>query len=201
MDDFYKDLILLLFGFVLTTIGGMWLANWLDRTSWQRQTRIDLYKRRYEEGIQFLDTLSQLIGRRHFQLQRVLWALKDMEDNPEKLEEIEEEYFEIVGDWNASYWMHRNKIRLLVGEQYANLFLDYGDDQREKAHSVHYSFVQAHRAVQQAKAGEVEAEEAQEKVNDLSRVCSSFQELVTYEFRKKAASLELLNMTKSENGG
>lgn len=195
MEFLNSNLGLMVVGFTLTTIAGAILAAWLDKVSWQRQTRIDLYKKRYEEGIQFLDDLSRLIGQRHFQLQRVLWALSDMQDNPDKYEEIEEEYFAVVGNWNASYWMHRNKIRLLVGERYANLFLDYGDDKLDEPQSVHYTFVRAHRAVQQAKNGEIEDAEAQALINVLSRVCSEFQERVTYEFRKQAASLELLDMT------
>jgi|SRR5579864_503625 len=65
----------LIFGFVLTTLGGAY-ASWLLSTrTWHRQTRIDLYRKRFEEGTAFLDSFAKTVGRRYYLLQRYLWAL------------------------------------------------------------------------------------------------------------------------------
>lgn len=67
---------------------------------------------RYDEGVKFLDGLSDQIGRRFFLLQRLLWAIQ--EDDKGKILDREKEYFATVVDWNCSFWRNRNKIRLLV---------------------------------------------------------------------------------------
>ena len=119
-------LVLLLLGFIFTTIAGGILTSWLQRQSWKKQTRVDLFRKRYEEGSQFLDELSKVIGNRYFQMQRYLWAIEDTHDD--KFHAVESEYFNSVVEWNSAMWVNRNKVRLLVGEAHANTFLDYRDD-------------------------------------------------------------------------
>src|SRR5436309_13510790 len=116
---------LLLFGFVLTTLAGSIITSRLQAGSWQRQTRVDLFRKRYDEGTQFLDQFSRAIGNRFFYLQRLLWAIPDTKDD--QMRQIELDYFKVVAEWNSTYWMFRNKIRLLVGDESANGFLDYRD--------------------------------------------------------------------------
>src|SRR3954466_5738704 len=118
-----SDLFLLAVGFVLTTVAGTVIGSQLQQRSWEKQTRIDLFHKRYEEGTDFLHALSTLIGRRFFGLQRLLWALGDA--SATKIQKLELEYFGIVNRWNSTYWRNRNDIRLLIGEVQALEFLDY----------------------------------------------------------------------------
>ena len=184
---------LVLVGFVLTTLAGGFISMLLKKALWQRQTRIDLYRKRYEEGTRFLDSLSQSIGTRFFALQRFLWAIGEVDD--EKLKEIEASYFLTVRRWNSTYWTNRNKIRLLVGDQFAADFLDYRDDYRlEAPESLHYHFVKAHRYVMGVRKEKHTAQEAQKVVDTLNWVCSTILERLTTEFSRKAISLELLKL-------
>jgi hypothetical protein len=185
-----SNFVLLLLGFILTTIAGGLISYWLQRQSWKRQTRVDLYRKRYEEGTQFLNDLSKLVGNRHFQMQRYLWAIEDKKDD--SLRDVEAEYFETVAEWNATFWMNRNKIRLLVGEAQAKQFLDYADDVRTHPRSIQYQFANAHSAVVKAKNGEVDIRRAQGEVTRLNWACSRFLEDLTTNFLKRAASLQLL---------
>jgi hypothetical protein len=153
---------------------------------------VDLYRKRYEEGSQFLDELAKLIGNRFFQLQRYLWAIEDMQDDV--LRAVEAEYFETVAEWNSTYWVNRNKIRLLVGEAQAQQFLDYQDDFRtDTPRSIQYRFAKAHGYVLRAKKGEVDTARAQAEISRLNWACSGFLENLTTDFLKRAASLQLLD--------
>jgi hypothetical protein len=181
----------LIFTFLLTTIGGTYVTWLLGTRTWHRQTRIDLYRRRLEEGTQFLDAFSLSVGKRYFLMQRFLWALEG--SDADRAQRFEKEYFKTVVQWNASYWVNRNKIRLLVNDAQANAFLDYQDDYRpDNPQSLHYLFVKAHRAVLKAKAGEVSRNEAQSTVDVLNWACSTYLENLTTAFVNKAMSLELL---------
>jgi hypothetical protein len=109
-ETFGEKLTLQVIGFALTTIIGGILVFWLNRTLWRTQTEHAIA--RFDEGIKFLDELSELVGRRYFLLQRLFWALQNSAAS--KLEDLEKEYFEAVKEWNSRYWRSRNKIRLFV---------------------------------------------------------------------------------------
>jgi hypothetical protein len=182
---------LLLMGFILTTIAGGLISSWLQRATWYRQTRVDLYRQRYEEGAQFLDDLSKQLGNRFFQMQRYLWIIEDANDD--KLREIEADYFKTVTEWNSTFWMNRNKIRLLVGEAQAKRFLDYQDDVHPTyPRSIHYRFKETHNYVIRAKEGRTEIEQAQAKIDGLNYACTDFLEDLTTDYLKRTASLQLL---------
>ena len=193
MDDLVEHSILLVMGFIFTgLLGGMW-GYVLKRRSWIEETRHSLYQARYEEGSKFLDELSELIGRRFYLLQRLLWAFE--EQDAERIKICEVAYFDAVNDWNTLFWRNRNKIRLLVGEEQANAFLDYGDDYLgDRAQSLHYKFVLAHRKVIAAKAGAREFNEARRQVVELNWKCSVFLERLTSTFVERANELRLLEV-------
>jgi hypothetical protein len=192
-DVLNSKLVLLLLGFALTTILGGLLSTWLQGAAWKRQTRVDLFRKRYEEGIQLLDELSDRVGKRLFGLERFLWSLKD--PGKEQRTDLQLEYFKIVADWNVSLRTNHNKIRLLIGEAQADLFLDYGDDDRPQApKSLHYKFVKAHKAVIAAKENKISIPEAQGIVEVLNFACSAFLVRLTTDFLERATSLQLLEI-------
>lgn len=186
----------LIFGFVLTTVGGAYLTWIFSTRTWRRQTRIDLYQRRFDEGTAFLDTFSKMVGERYFLMQRFLWIVGD--SDTKRAERLEKEYFKSVVAWNASYWVNRNKIRLLVSDEQANAFLDYQDDFRlEDPQSLHYLFVKAHRHVMKAKNGELTKAQAQMTMDSLNWGCSTYLESLTTSFLERVISLELLKTVPS----
>lgn len=191
------DLVKILVTFALVTIAGGCLASLLQHKLWERQIRVDLFRNRYLEGTKTLDELSRLIDRRHFALQRWLWALKGAEP-ADKCEAKEREYFATVSEWGGALRSYRNKIRLLVGNERANGFLDYRDDTRtEDPQSLHYMFVKAHNSVVAAKANRGLLERAQHDVHALNHRCSRFLEDLTNEFAVRASALELLKPPSS----
>jgi hypothetical protein len=192
-----SNFFLLLLGFLFTTIAGAVLSNKLQRASWDRQTRLDLFKKRYEEGIQFLDSLSSLIGRRFFALQRLLWAMK----HPDKydLPETGRNYFEIVCEWNTHLRANRNKVRLLIGHEEANDFLDFGDEARlDTPQSIHYIIRKAHNTVIDVRDNKFDIDEAQLEVHKANVACTRFMERITDNFLVRATNLDLLQVPQSE---
>ena len=127
----------LLLGFAFTTVAGAIIARRLETGAWKRQTQVELFRRRYDDGCVLLDSLSTLIGARSFALQRLAWALPSGKES--RIKQLEAENSRMVAVWNKHRYNYRNKIRLLIGEPQANAFLDYGDDfHPESPGSVHY---------------------------------------------------------------
>jgi hypothetical protein len=130
----------IMLGFILTSLLGGLFTWKLQALATARQTRLELFRKRYDEGTAALAELSGLMDTRYFALQRFLWAMG--EGNSTKAQASEKEYFEVVVRWNNSLRSIRNKIRLLIGEREADGFLDYRDDLRgSNPESIHYQFV------------------------------------------------------------
>jgi hypothetical protein len=136
---------------------------------------------RYTDGLQLITELSRAIGQRYFHMQRYLWSIE--EANMEQRVMIEREYFKTVAEWNATYWMQRNRIRIILGEQQADLFLDYLDDANPtNPRSLHYQFVRTHQQIVAAKDHTLAIHDAQQAVDELNVACSVFLETITTHF-------------------
>jgi len=193
MNDFLSKFLLLLTGFVFTTIAGGILTYYFQKRSWTRQAYLDLYKKKYNDGTVFLDELSELIGKRLFFLQRFAWSISD--NDKERMDRLEKEYYEIVKIWNVNYYRNRNKIRLLVNETTADMFLDYLDDTRgNNPNSLHYKFVITHRIVMASKLDISKLQAALKVVDMLNYSCSHFLEKLTSEFTLRAERMQLLEL-------
>ena len=70
-----EKLVLALMGFLLTTIIGGLFGSFLTRRKWRTETEHVIYRAFFDEGIKFLDEISELIGRRFFLLNRRLWVV------------------------------------------------------------------------------------------------------------------------------
>jgi len=66
----------LILSFILTTGFGGILGHWLKQRSWRLETGHAPHRARYDEGIKFLDALSDQAGRRSFLLQRYFLAIE-----------------------------------------------------------------------------------------------------------------------------
>lgn len=193
MDYFIPKLCLLIIGFALTTIAGGILTNFFQKQTWKRQAYLDLFKKKYDEGTKFLDELSELIGKRLFFIQRLAWALS--ENDHERIERMEKEYFDVVKIWNINYYRNRNKIRLLVNEETADLFLDYTDDALpHNPRSLHYKFVMVHRNVMTLRADNSKRNLSSNNINQLNYSCSRFLEKLTSEFAMRSKRMQLLEI-------
>lgn len=184
---------------VLTGVLGALLGYYLRLRSWKFEGRHAIHRARFDEGSKFLDGLSDMVGKRFFLLQRLLWAL---ESGDEKImRRREREYFVEVVQWNACFWKNRNKVRLFVGDVQADEFLDYADDRRGNSpRSLHYTFVVAHRAVLAAKSDRAALGDAVLRTVRLNWRCSVFLERLTADFLRRAAALQLMDIPTAAGG-
>lgn len=186
--DFVQKLILLVVGFALTTVCGALISSFISRRAWSRQTRIDLFASRYKEGVALHDDLADAVGERFFALQRLTWAINAPHEYD--LKSVRDDYFAVVKSWNKTSRKFRSKIRVLVGEQQALAFLDYGDDARgQQPKSIHYLFVVTGRTVLSDSAT---AQDRQRSVDRLNHRCSRFIDELTTVFVERANRLALL---------
>ncbi len=95
------------------------------------------------QEIASIDSISSLINKRHFGLQRVFWALD--KNSVDKANEIWKDYYESVKDWNHELNSNKEKIRRLLGDKKATEFLDYTDELHPNTPtSIHGHFWLAH---------------------------------------------------------
>lgn len=191
-----SDLGLLLVGFVLTGLIGALLSASFQKAAWRRETRLELFRRRYDEGVAFLDALSELIGRRLFATQQMLWTIQRGLDEPHVIQ-VAKSLNEATEVWNNRLWMNRAKIRLLVGDVQADRFLSETDHRGQTEQDLHSAFVQAHQSVVELSEGRGHMETTDNAVRHLNRACSEFLEALTNDFLRRASSLEILEVPGS----
>lgn len=190
---------LLLAGFVLTGLIGALLSASFQKAAWRRETRLELFRRRYDEGVNLLEELGKLIGRRYFATRQMLWTIERGLDELH-LTEVAHALNEATEEWNNRLRMNRAKIRLLVGETQADEFLAYSDDGgNAEQSSLHRAFVDAHQAIVDLSEGRGSEEKAELAVRYLDSACSDFLEELTNNFLRRASSLEILEIPESSH--
>lgn len=182
---------------VVGVIVGAVLTFYFGRTNHNRQVRLELHIQRYREGTAFIESLSRAIDKRCFLSQRFIWALET--NDSAKIAKAEEEYMNEHMEWNINRGANWNKIRLLIGAQFAKEFLDYGDDNVDisESSSLHYHFIRVHRYIRAVQNGTLDIQTASTEVVALSWHCWYFLEKITTEFATRASQLELLTVPSS----
>jgi|HubBroStandDraft_6_1064221.scaffolds.fasta_scaffold190056_1 peptidoglycan hydrolase-like protein with peptidoglycan-binding domain len=115
-----QQLLLLVVGFVLTSVAGGALGYWFQRRAWAHQHEIQLrdekhqheVQRREEEHQRALETfeeVSQLLDRRLYRMRRLYWAARDMAagtGDQERLATARTDYRAVLAEWNDN--LNRN---------------------------------------------------------------------------------------------
>jgi len=134
MKDIWKKInaqvVLLLLGFILTAIVGNMINTTFQKSSWEREKKFNILSHKLEEANPFVEDLSKLMNERLYYSRRLIWNRL----NKEKFNELWEEYFKIVTDWNRN--LNNNKIRIerLAGKETAALLT--GLSQEEESSNV-----------------------------------------------------------------
>ncbi|PRX31662.1 hypothetical protein B0G75_105452 [Paraburkholderia sp. BL18I3N2] len=192
---------------VIGTLVGVYLTSFFANQKWRRETKFQIQSDRFKEGSEFIDDLSDLIGKRYFLLSRYFDAVEASQTQV-AIDEKEKEYFKVVKTWNFSSRKNMNKLRLLIDVECAITFLDFDDDFRgQNPLSLHYKFVIAHRAVQDFRNAKASAQPvavidtklkyATKKVERVNWACSTFLESITTKFMKRAVNLQLLKVPET----
>jgi hypothetical protein len=155
---------LLLLAFSLTTVIGTLLTDWVQRRSWQYQTRLEqqrqdfewkrstkfeILRRKLDEGQKSLEEISDLINLRFFRLQKVYEAT--VSGDIPAAESLWKEYMKAVERWNVKLIINQNKLERLVNKKVARQFNNYETDNSELTdpESLHGHFYLAHKQVRE----------------------------------------------------
>jgi len=108
----------------------------------------------YRVAIIFVDEIAELMNKRAYGLQRIIWSVKGT--GSDDLDKVWSEYFQTVKVWTAQLESSRMKILRYFGEEAANKFLDYNNSYEiskglAKATSIQAQFIETHSLVKGAK--------------------------------------------------
>ena len=141
-----SNFVLLIIGFILTSVAGTYLNNLYQQATWEREKRFEILTRNLDEGTKFIEKLSDLMNRRFFGLQRVIWAAESKDKN--KLLKIWDDYYGSVIEWNQQLNANHSRIERLSDVQLANYFMLAGDEfNGDNPLSIHGKFRIAHQRV------------------------------------------------------
>jgi hypothetical protein len=171
----------------LLGLAGVYVGFVLNARREDRVFRRELALEQYRQGQALFDELISSAGCRFVAMQRWLWSI----DQPEAYDgpPIRATYFALLQDWNAANWSRRARLRLMLGDDVAQRFLDYADDVRREPLSLHYKFVYAHRAVLRAEANGLDACDAQRRLDTLNHAWSDFADDIAVDLAQRAREL------------
>ncbi len=96
------ELVFLVVGFVLTTVGGAVLGYLLQNRSWSRQREVTLVQAEREAALRVFEELSTLMDRRLYRMRRLEGVLSDEEAADDELERARADYRAVLFEWNDS---------------------------------------------------------------------------------------------------
>jgi hypothetical protein len=130
------DFLVLLAGFVLTTVVGGLLGYWLQDRTWHHQEGSRLQQARIEAARDFYEELSRLLDRRLHRMRQLDGRL----ERPNQAEEVERHlgrYRDVLDDWNDS--LNRN---LALGMSY------FGPQVHEALEALYEDFTTAGKLIE-----------------------------------------------------
>jgi hypothetical protein len=105
-DDLVGNVVLLVLGFVLTTIVGGVLGYSLQDRLWKRQNRAKMFESERATATKLFEDLSRLMDKRLYRMRQVYWKLQRHTRGAEELESQMAVYRELLSEWNDS--LNRN---------------------------------------------------------------------------------------------
>lgn len=164
--DIWKALnskfVILILGFILTTIVGGILTERYNRLAWDRQTafeiqrqnfewererKFEILRRKLDEGQASLEEISDLMNSRFFKLHRVFDNI--LKRDLHNAQKNWHNYMDTVELWNVKLIIYRNKLTRLVNQEISFEFNNYETDKTDLTNptSIHGKFFVAHKKV------------------------------------------------------
>ncbi len=155
---FDADLQKIIVAIVLSTAGGSLLAYVFQSMQWKRQKRFELLQHQLREGKDLAHEVTQLVNRRFFALQRLLWAIQEKSGN---VDSMWANYYGDVIQWNQNLTSIRIRTRLFAGSEVAMLLVNDADlEPATKPKSIHYGMRRLHTRILEAKRQDALSEAA-----------------------------------------
>lgn len=102
-----QDLIPLIVGFLLTTVGGGLLGNYFQNRAWEHRKQVELAESEKQTAIEVFESISRLMDKRLYRMRQFYWRIVDENQDNEKLEVALENYRQVLFEWNDT--INRNR--------------------------------------------------------------------------------------------
>jgi len=192
---FSHPISLLAIATVFATLAGVWLTNYYQEQAWVREKQFETFRQGYREALELVDELSDIMSRRFFGLNRVMWVAKGTGTGT--LEETWATYYESVEEWNTKIMSYQGRLARFVDPDMAEALGSWEDAQATDPRTIHGRFFQAHERVRvlvdcarNRCAGETKAtalQQAQQAVNGLGLAIQRFVETCTASIHEHAS--------------
>ncbi len=170
----YKEIWLLFFGFLLTSVFGASITYYYQELSNQRKDKELSVAAAKAKGEETIKLISDNISRRHYSTYRYIYALKGKNGagadegkfdqtereyynktgvDGEKFDQIEKEYYESIESWNSSWNLMRVSIKRAFCEEMEKEFCDFkvdSFDQQNDSTSITGKFRRLHSYIDQS---------------------------------------------------
>ena len=104
-----QQLLLLVVGFVLTSVVGGVLGYMLQRRAWAHQHEVQRRDEEHQQALKTFEEVSQLLDRRLYRMRRLYWAARDLAvgtGDQERLAAAQVAYRDVLAEWNDN--LNRN---------------------------------------------------------------------------------------------
>ncbi|MDC7120120.1 hypothetical protein OMK64_01050 [Cellulomonas fimi] len=99
----WEQLLPVVLGFALTTVAGGLIARRLQDRSWERQNEARLREQAVQHAGDVCRSVSGLLDRRRYRMQRLLWAIRDDDGSDRAREALTarlQAYDDVLVEWN-----------------------------------------------------------------------------------------------------
>ena len=150
-DIINSPFLLLVAGFLFTTLVGSYINNSFHEKSWKSKARFEIFKERFKEDSEAQNSILSLSNKRIFLLRRIYFELT--ENRLQSARKIWKEYFSVVNEWNNNVKTNANLLSLLFDSQsssdipISDVFLDNTENRESNPKSLHHKFRMAHDAI------------------------------------------------------
>ncbi len=117
----WNELILLIIGFLLTTLVGSIISFWVQNRSWDHQYEQTLLQSEKQKAENVFTQLSSLMDNRLYTMRRILWGY-DSELTNDEINIRWDDYVEVLKEWNINLNKNLALIQIYFGAESRNIF-------------------------------------------------------------------------------
>lgn len=196
---FSHPIALLAIATVFATVAGVWLTDYYQERAWVREKEFETFRQGYQEALRLVDELSEVMSRRVFGLNRVIWVAKGTGTG--ELDNVWEDYYQSVAEWNTKLLAYKGRLARSIEPVAAEALGNWEDaalaDTDNNPQTIHGHFFVAHhrvrklvdcvreRCVGEAKATAIQ--QAEQAVNELSVAVENFIQACTARIHEYAS--------------
>lgn len=183
----------------IATVAAVWLTNYYQTQAWIREKRFEVFRQGYREALELVDELSEVMSRRVFGMNRVIWVAKGTGTG--ELNQVWDEYYQSVEEWNTKLLAYKGRVARSIEPAAAEALGNWEDTALTETDSdpqtIHGSFFIAHHRVRalvdcvrarcssEAKATAIQ--QAEQAVNELSVAVENFIQACTARIHEYAS--------------